>query len=253
MTTGPAAHRRESATRRSRGRRRSSTSISTRHRSRSARSPNPTSRTSATAPPRCSAMSRPPTLCRRRSTARRSAASNSCWRRRGHRQLLPDAGHRGRGRTHPGSERRRLAGRPSGRHARLPVLPGAFGGDPQRRRTRDAPRRLDLHGDRVGSSRIRRHRARPHAGFYAPNAMVEELNRSPMLDDRGHRTLLVRARLRPRATLSPGRDGSRGGGRATHPRPHRGLGPGWGVRGPAPHRRAALRPWTSSVGPRHGC
>ena len=38
--------------------------------------------------------------------------------------------------------------------------------------------------------------------FYAANAMVDELNRSPMLDGRGHRTILARACLRPGVTLS---------------------------------------------------
>ena len=38
--------------------------------------------------------------------------------------------------------------------------------------------------------------------FYAPNAMVEELNGSRMLDNRGHQSLFVKSRLRPGVTLS---------------------------------------------------
>ena len=68
--------------RRSNGRRRSSTSISTRHLSSSARCPTRTSRTCVTAPPRSSATSRPPSSCRCRSTARRAGVSASCRPRR---------------------------------------------------------------------------------------------------------------------------------------------------------------------------
>ena len=37
--------------------------------------------------------------------------------------------------------------------------------------------------------------------FYVPYMMVEELNGSPMFDDRGHHSLLAKARLRPGVTL----------------------------------------------------
>ena len=71
--------------------------------------------------------------------------------RGGHRRLLPDAGHRGRGRAHPAAERRRLARRASGRHARLPLLARRLRRRPRRGRTRDARRRPGLHGPAVAS------------------------------------------------------------------------------------------------------
>ena len=94
-------------------------------RSSSARSPTPTSRTCATAPPRvfsdiAAVRVRAGAGGQRR--GRRGRRGRRRAGRGGHRRLLPDAGHRGRGRAHPAAERRRLARRASGRHARLPLL-----------------------------------------------------------------------------------------------------------------------------------
>ena len=76
--------------------------------------------------------------------------------------------------------------------------------------------------------------------FYVPYMMAEELNGFPVFDDRGHTSLVVKARLRPGVTLPPGRRCRRGGSRAAHPGPHGELGSGRAVRASPAHRRTAL-------------
>ena len=79
---------------------------------------------------------------------------------------------------------------------------GAFGGDPDvvGRGMRVGGRTYTVVG--VGPAEFEGSVRGLAPAFYAPNAMVEELNRSPMLDDRAHHTLLAQARLRPGVTLS---------------------------------------------------
>ena len=78
---------------------------------------------------------------------------------------------------------------------------GAFGGDPDvvGREMRVGGRTYTVIG--VGPADFAGTLRGLTPAFYAPHMMVEELNGTRMLDDRGHQSLFVKARLRPGVTL----------------------------------------------------
>ena len=160
--------------------------------------------------------------------------------RGGHRGLLPDAGHRGRGRPHAAAERRRLARRTSGRHARPPLLARRLRRRPGGGRARDARRRPGVHGGRGGAARLRGQRPRPEADVLRAVHDGGGAARGPHVRQPGPPLALRQGAPPARRRAAPGGGRGRGGGRPAHPGPHRELGPDRPLRARAARRRAAL-------------